>query len=49
MSNETKTAEDKQPAQPPVAKVRIGLITGPIDGPANAGEVELHFQQFAQR
>jgi hypothetical protein len=30
MSNETQTAEAKQPAQPPVAKVRIGLITGSI-------------------
>ena len=29
MSNETATA-DKQPAQPPVAKLRIGLISGAI-------------------
>lgn len=29
MSNETATTE-KQPAQPPVAKVRIGAITGSI-------------------
>ncbi len=30
MSKQQKKTEDKQPAQPPVAKVRIGLITGSI-------------------
>ncbi len=29
-STEKKTAEAKEPAQPPVAKVRVGLITGSI-------------------
>lgn len=30
MSNKAKTTEEKQPAQPPVAKVRIGLINASI-------------------